>query len=142
MEDIKAWLASYAKLEKEAREYEQIISKERGRYAGLLEAMAKYRDGLHEQQRQIRRAIDGIQDPSQRAVLRGVFIDGKTAQQMAAAIGYSEPHTYRILRRGIKTLEDAQRGPETPQDEREAKAGKQQGNKRKRPQRKGDPSKK
>lgn len=132
MEDIKAWLATYAKLEKEAREYEQIISKERGRYAGLLEAMGKYRDRLQEEQRKIRRAIDGLQDPAQRAVLRGVFIDGKTAQQMAAAIGYSEPHTYRILRRGIKTLEDAQRGPETPQDEQKAKQGKKQEEKPKR----------
>ena len=132
MEDIKAWLASYAKLEKEAREYEQIISKERGRYAGLLEAMGRYRDRLQEEQRKIRQAIDELQDPAQRAVLRGVFIDGKTAQQMAAAVGYSEPHTYRILRRGIKTLEDAQRGPETPQDEQKAKARKEQEEKPKR----------
>lgn len=121
MEDIKTWLESYRKIETEVREYERIITKEAGRYVGILDAMQAHRDELEKRAEAIKTAINNITDPTQRTLLRGVYLEGKTAQQMAPVIGYSEIHTYRILKQALEMIEATQKPTESPQKARKEK---------------------
>lgn len=52
----------------------------------------------------IETAIEGLEDPLHRAVLRGHYIELKRIEKIAAEMGYSESTVWKMHRRALKAI--------------------------------------
>jgi RNA polymerase sigma-B factor len=75
--------------------------------AGALEAIGGDDDGYERAEHRVllRRGLDGL-DAREREILRLRFCEGLTQREIARAVGVSQMHVSRLLRRSIDTLRD------------------------------------